>query len=216
MSQLQGGGCRGHAANWDVTFPAPTETQLPVRETGKKGGEKSPPISSEVLCVRAPLPRAQACTKGLRKEGDLLIPSAGQKINEKQPRGSPSVGAKQPSPQPHWGLFTDSLICLYCWEAVIPRLFLKCLENKDQMLPSVHMTDKWEYNTRILLCHGNCVGFLLRKWKTDVEKHSWLCGYCCTGTAWIIKHWILGGSRVGLISFKKKIEKEMELPFRCF
>lgn len=46
-------------------------------------GKKNQPISSEVLCARTPLPRAQTCTKGLRKEGDLLIPSAGQKINEK-------------------------------------------------------------------------------------------------------------------------------------
>lgn len=52
------------------------------------------------------------------------------------------MGAKQPSPLPHCGLFIDSLICLYCQEAAIPRLFLKCLENKDQMLPSVDMTDK--------------------------------------------------------------------------
>lgn len=192
-------GCRGHAANWDVTFPGPTKTQLPARDAGKKG-VKCQPVSSEGLCARVSFPFAQACTKRLRKEGDLLIPNAGQKINEKEPWGSPSVGAKHPSPHPYCGLFIDSLICLHCQEAVIPRLFLKCLENKDQMLPSVHMTDKWEYNIRILLCHGNCVGFLLRKSKTDVKKHSWLCGYCCIGTAWIIKQWILGGSRVGLVS----------------
>lgn len=52
------------------------------------------------------------------------------------------MGAKQASPHPRCGLFIDSLICLYCQEAVIPRLFLWCLENKDQVLPSVHVTDK--------------------------------------------------------------------------
>lgn len=58
------------------------------------------------------------------------------------PEAVPLRVRSDPPPRPCCGLFIDSLICLYCQEAIIPRLFLKRLENKDQMLPSVHITDK--------------------------------------------------------------------------
>lgn len=78
----------------------------------------------------------------LIRESDLLIPAVAKKQTGIGPEAVPlRVLGKAPHP-PICGLFIDSLICLYCQEVIIPRLFLKCLENKVQMLPSVHVTDK--------------------------------------------------------------------------